>query len=261
MDFTIIITASFSPIYPDITYIKSTIESLKYIESCITNNINVLLAHDHLNPLKHFNNLEIYNKNKDIYNTYFDNLENYVQNYNKNSKFFILEIIKNNNWGHLTGNIRNVIERVNTKYLLILQHDLPFCKKINIISIIEDMKNNSKLKHIQFSRYDNINYGYFKDLKFINKYNIKTQHNNYVSVLAWADQNHITTKDYYTNIVLKECNDGCFMEAILHKKNKNLNTHKKYGTYFFGEYNNNKFTNHISGKNAIYWNTKYKVSK
>ena len=148
---------------------------------------------------------------------------------------------------------------INTEYLLVLQHDLSFCRNVNIQSIIEDMKINSLLKHIQFSRKNDISYGWFKDkFNFLNN-NITIKNNNYISTLAWADQNHLTTKKYYTDIVLKLCKDGCFMEAVISKKNNNHNTHKKFGTYFYGKYKDEKYTNHISGKNAMWWKSKYKI--
>ena len=117
------------------------------------------------------------------------------------------------------------------------------------------MKKTPQLKHIQFGRRNDVNYGWFKDkFNFLNNNNITTEKNNYISTLAWADQNHLTTKKYYTDIVLKLCKNGCFMEAVLSKKNNTPDTHKKFGTYFYGEYKKSKYTNHIAGKNSIYWN-------
>ena len=259
MCLTIIITASFSPIHPNIIYIKKVIKSLNYLEIYSNNKINVLLSHDALNPMDHFKNKEIYKSNLLKYQEYLKNLEKYIEEYNKESTKFILRIIKNNTWGHLTGNIRNCIEYVETEFIFMLQHDLSFFRKINISSIIEDMKENSQLKHIQFHR-ENILDGWFKDkINFLNNHNIITKKNEYISTLSWMDQNHLTTKKYYLDLVLKLCKNGCFMEACLHKKNNSLNTHKIFGTYVYGKYLETKYTEHIQGKNSLMWNKKYKI--
>jgi hypothetical protein len=49
---------------------------------------------------------------------------------------------------------------------------------------------------------------------------------------------------------MEECSNGRPMESILHGKNKNEETHKKYGTYLFGELNHPQVIHHIDGRNS-----------
>lgn len=256
MDLTILITASINPTHPNIDLIKNVIESLEY-EKSIKDKINVLLCHDAINLETHFKNKLEYEKSCEIYKKYFTNLEKYICKYNKDSSRFNLLIIKNKEWGHLTGNLKNALNFVKTKYILVLQHDLSFCKNFHLESIINDMKNNSKLKHIQFNRTKNIPINWFKDkYNFFGTHNIKTEKNNYVSTLSWADQNHLTTKKYYTDIVFQISKNGSFMEKHLHQKNNSPETHKRFGTYFFGQNNESNYINHINI--STFWKNKYK---
>jgi len=62
------------------------------------------------------------------------------------------------------------------------------------------------------------------------------------------DQNHLSPTSYYKDIILKECCDGTFMEAILHGKIIDENTHKKYGTYLFGPLNHKQIIHHSNGR-------------
>jgi GR25 family glycosyltransferase involved in LPS biosynthesis len=226
-DFTIIITASFIPSHPKIDKIKKTIESLNYLN---TDNYDLILSHDY--------------NNSDNYKKYLDNLHTYIKNKNN------IKIIVRNNYGHLTGNIRNSISHVKTKYILIIQHDLPFIRYVNINDIISDMELNNNLKHVRFNR---VNNNILKNSNWDNKNNsygyIKYKNNyEYTSTDAWSDNNHLTTYKYYNDIVLKECPDGVPMEYVLNKKLKNKKDQQYYGTYVLGNKDYElPYINHIDG--------------
>jgi hypothetical protein len=231
---SIIITASFISSHPKIIFIKEVIESLNYIKNINLvneNKTNVILSHDYNNNPK--------------YNEYFKNLRNYVNKYNEENDFYHLTILKRDTHGHLTGNIRNAINNCFSKYLLILQHDLPFCKEFNIKTIIDDSEKNDNLKYIRFNSRKNIKRGWDADeYNFFNNHNIKgVSGNNYISTLAWSDRNHLVKRDYYINTVLPICPDGGYMETFLNPLN-NPKTHKIYGTYIYGLYYESQYIIH-----------------
>lgn len=241
---TIIITASLIPSHPKIKLIQETIESLQLIN--IPSDTEIILAHD-------------YSDNNN-YSDYLKNLNEYIKSYSN------IKIVKRENHGHLTGNIRNALQYVDSKYILVLQHDLPFIKMIDIQKIIYDMEENNNIKYIRFGKtkaptsWDNNNIKkirFFKTkLKNIRKLDrlyglqVKQKNYTYTRTPAWSDQNHLCLTSYYTNIVMKECPDGCFMERILHGKNKNEEIHNKYGTYLLGELNNHLIIKHTDGRNT-----------
>ena len=53
------------------------------------------------------------------------------------------------------------------------------------------------------------------------------------------------------NIVLKEVDDGEFMENILNDKITSKEKHDKYGTYLFGPVNHKQMIKHTDGRNFI----------
>ena len=213
-DLTIIITASYIPSHPSIEKIKDVIESLKYLN---IDNYDLILSHD-------------YNSDSDDYKKYLDNLKDYIKDKNN------IKIVIRDTHGHLVGNIRNSISHVKTEYILVIQHDLPFIRNVNIYDIISDMKLNNNLKHVRFNK---VNNNRCKDNSFDNKNNTYGQiiyKNNYeyTSTDGWSDNNHLSTLKYYKDIVLKECSDGGAMEHTLYGKIKNMEDHKYYGTYILG---------------------------
>lgn len=225
-DLTVIITASHIKSHPSTKLIDKVINSLNLIN--LPQNTPIILAHD-------------YNNNKQ-YLEYLQNLKR-KYSYNKN-----IIINLRNTKGHLTGNIRDAFKLVKTKFVLILQHDLPFIKKLDIKKVMEDMNKNNLLKHIRFNKRKNIKSGFDSINNIFNLIKINNNY-SYISTPGWSDQNHLTYTDYYKNIVLKECKDGSFMENYLQGKITNLSKHKKYGTFLFGEFNEEKYIQDLDGRN------------
>lgn len=224
---TIIITASFIPSHPNIKLIQETIESLQLIN--MPHDTEIILAHDYSN---HIN-----------YSKYFEKLDEYIKSYSN------IKIVKREDHGHLTGNIRNALQYVNSKYILVIQHDFPFIRKFNIQKVIYDMEENNNLKHVRFNKRKNIKVASDarNDLFGLQ---IKQENYTYTRTPSWSDNNHLCLTQYYTDIVMKECPDGCPMEHKLIRKNKNEELHKKYGTYLFGELNHPQVIKHTNGRNT-----------
>lgn len=224
MDFTIIITTSPINTNPDITMINCVINSIfKNIKSNFEKNI--IISCDGVDE-----------ENKK-YNSFINNLnEKYKSNNN-------ISVIVNEKKGHLTGNIRNSIKYVNTKYILFVQHDLVIIKEINADKIIDDMEKNSKLKHVRLNKRTNQKSGWDNTNLFASE--IIQQNYNYILTEAWSDQNHFTTKDYYLKNVLSNVDDGVFMEQVMNNICKG--DHSTYGTYVFGKMDEERYIVHIDG--------------
>ena len=221
---TVIVTTSPVPSNPSIKMITTVIKSL---EENVFNEkkYKVIIACDGSNT-----------KN-DKYDQFVKKLKDF---YSSNST---VTIVLNANKGHLSGNIRNAFNHVNTEFVMLIQHDLLFIKKINIEHILEDMRNNLELKHVRFNKRNNVKAGWDNTLLFASK---KIKGNNtYILTEAWSDQNHITRADYYRNIVLREVNDGIFMESLLNNISKGH--HDKYGTYIYGDLDEKNAIVHLDG--------------
>lgn len=234
IDYSVIITASLIPSYPDIRYIQNVINSLKLCNIDI-NKVNIILSHDALNK-NDITNVKCINK----YNKYLENLKEYYKNYSN------IKIINLSKHGHLTGNIRNALQYINTKYILIIQHDLSFRKEFDINKIIEDMEKNKELKHIRFNKRRNIKHKW--DSNDLFGYVLKSKNYNYTRTGAWSDINHLTRTDYYKNIIMNECKDGTSMEWNFRDKINNKSDHEKYGTYLFGDTSNKRMIKNLDGR-------------
>lgn len=226
---TIIVTCSFIPSHPSIHIIKETLESLSLLGNI--SNTKIILAHD-------------YNDNIN-YHLYLENLREYVKD-NSN-----IEIVVRSTHGHLTGNVRNAISHVTTKYVLVIQHDLPFIEPVDIYKVIEDIEENPQLKHIRFNKRRNILAGFDSIKSEI--FGLQRIQKNfiYTRTPGWSDQNHLCLTSYYNDLILKECKDGNFMEKTMqYKATRSDYSHDRYGTYIFGPLNHNAMIKHTNGRKS-----------
>ena len=84
---------------------------------------------------------------------------------------------------NLVAHLRKTLQYVKTKYVFIIQQDLPFLRSFDLQSVLHDMEQHPQIKHIRFNDTRN------KPIpgqntsfdKIYNKFHIKTEHNNYIS--------------------------------------------------------------------------------
>jgi len=224
MNFSIIITTSPTNSNPDLLMISSVINSIK--QNIKTDyEKKIIISCD---------GTDLMNEN---YDNFIKNLEKKYCNDNN------IQIIVNVKKGHLTGNIRNSIKYVDTKYILFVQHDLLICKEVDADKIIMDMENNLNLKHVRLNKRDNIKAGWDNTKLFASE--IIEENYNYIFTESWSDQNHFTTKQYYLENVLSNVEDGVFMEQVMNNICKG--NHSRYGTYIFGKLNEERYIVHVDG--------------
>lgn len=226
---TVVITASHIKSHPSIRIIKETIESLQYVK--LPENTRIILSHD-------------YSTNTN-FNTYIQNLKEYIQISNQNN----IEIKICDSHVHLTGNVRNAFKDINSKYTLVIQHDLPFISHFEISKIIEDMDQNTLMKYVRFNKRDNIRKGFDAGNNLFGKQYLCKNY-TYTRTPAWSDNNHLCLTSYYNNVVLKECRDGKPMELFLNGRVKDEQAHQRYGTFLFGPINHPQMILHLDGKNS-----------
>ncbi len=231
---TVIITASFVRSHPSIRLVLGVLKSLDKIN---INQCHIILAHD-------FSDNRRYEK-------YFERLLRYCSDHSLTN----VTIVRRDDNGKLVGNIRYAFPHVDTKWLLVLQHDFPFCSSFDIEKVIEDMENNSQLKMVRFPKeaVDLKPTAVNKDWDLKNKLfgkQLQCKNFTYTRTPSWSDNNHLCESKYYRDIVLVECRDGSFMEETLNPLNTE-NTHSKYGTYIFGSLKDGPCIEHTDGYGTL----------
>lgn len=239
----VIITASPIKSHPSTKHIDETIKSLGNL--ILPEDTKIILAHD-------------YHGNSELTKGYLEYIEVLSEKYKNNSNFIITV---RESHGHLTGNVRNAFNYVDSKYVLLVQHDFPFIRTVDIVKVIEDMDNNPNLKNIRFNKRKNVEDHCDKitmnrSINIFNNYNVIGNY-EYVSTPCWSDNNHISPSQHYRDVILEECNDRSAMELVLYPKLQNiyrpgneseyLSTHEKYGTFLFDKLNADTVIFHSDG--------------
>jgi hypothetical protein len=168
-------------------------------------------------------------------------LESVKKSFELNSN---VTIFVNPNHVFLSGNIKKALDLVKTRFVLIMQHDLAFCSEVNVPALIEVMKSNDQIKHVRFNkRSNNVREGWDFYIKaraeFIRQFDFETDNGNLslLRTLAWSDQNHLTTVEYYKNLVLPLCGKfKVYPEDLLNPFTR-PGLFSTFGNYVYGNLN------------------------
>jgi len=224
LDCTVVVTASYIPTHPSCEIISDTINSLENLN--LPPDTPIVIAHDY-SPEP----------------AYAEYLRNLAQLYAETPR---VKIIVRDTFGHLTGSLRNALPHVKTKYMLVVQHDLLFREGCDLSKVIEDMEREPELKHIRFNKRSNIKTGWDARSDLFGK-ELCGLNYIYTRTPAWSDNNHVCTREYYRDIVMRDCRDGQPMEAGIYKsmfKSK----YERYGTYIFGPLGHRRMLNQRDGR-------------
>lgn len=243
---TVIISGSYIKFHPSITYIKEVIESLDF--AGIPYNTPILLSHDRIKPDR-LN--EIAEKN---YAAYFRNLEDYIAT----SKYVNITILKASQWGHLTRTLKQAVAQVDTKYMLLLQHDIHFKRDVPVLKIIDLMEKYPHMKHVRFNTRKNLPTFIGWDGWYRGRHCVFSEEEydglKFCVTPAWSDQNHLTTKEYYETRIFPDCVnvDGELMYDFMENRINTLCLHDpaKYGTYIYGEYKAARTSRNADGQKS-----------
>ena len=243
---TVVISGSYLESHPEITFVKEVIESLEL--TGIAHDTPILLSHDKIKP-----GTEGFEEKEKTYVKYFENLEEYI----KTSKFKNIEIVKAPQWGHLTRTLKYAVAQVTTKYMLVLQHDIHIRREIPVLKMIDLMERHEHIKHLRFNVRRNHPTFMWWDGYTGGKRLFAEEEYDGVKVCvtpAWSDQNHLTTKEYYENVVFPDCtnSDGELIYDFMENRLNGMchHNHERYGTYIYGEYGAPRTSRHSDGRKS-----------
>jgi len=234
------------PSHPYTHHLDATLDSLSLLK--IPDHSIIILAHD------------VGDRSK-CSEGYLEYLNNISKKYKNNKNIVVTETICKK---HLTGNVRNAFKLVNSKYVLVIQHDLPFIQNFDISKVMLDMDKNPEIKNIIFNKRQNISMGddgATKNNDFdLFGHQLKCDNYTYTRTPRWSDNNHLCLSSYYKDIILRESVDHLPMEFCIfygnlkyvyqnNSKDMTLEAHSKYGTYLFGALKQEACIFHTDGRN------------
>lgn len=191
-DTSIIILSNLIPTHPSIDIINQTYNSLFEMLVGLPLNTPIYISVDGLPTDKQTpENIE--------------RLHDYVKNlrwrFLKNNPHDVT-ILNNYQHGHISNSIRAALELISTPFVYVIQHDLYFVKPVNHTGLIHAMqKYPEKLQIVRFGKdkqrkHQVKRFDYCRDRM---GYSITISKKLYFSPAGvWSDNNHLTTKAYYT---------------------------------------------------------------
>jgi len=234
----VVVLANPSESHPSTQIIEETIESVRNFTGL--NKAHFILSHDGIpNSLVHL---------KSQYEEYLSNLE---IKFNRDPQVTILRAQKHL---HLSGNISQALRIVKSKYVLLVQHDLPFIRKIEIDHCLLALEKYPEIKHLRFNKEENFPYEF--DCMPPNRRKSYTQHNlelnkNSISViktLGWSDNNHLCNKDYYEKVVFQIVKNRKIAPEHALNKVSNVFTGRLLGNYIYGAVGDPAAIKHLDGR-------------
>jgi len=249
MNLNVIIASSFVPVHPSIELTTKAIRALKFLQT--KNKYNVIIANDGppwventmrkvlgnsstprggSSPEKDGKNhfAHISEERKKDWFLYLENLKSYADNFNEIEQINKIIISTKKTWGHKSGSIKKAIGKVNSKYILLLEHDIHLTRDIQIDKIIDDMEQNQKIKHLKFmisrpEKGEQKRSLIYQNWDARNDLFGKEEHcknYTYTRTPVWSEQPHLCRTSYYNNLILPICEEGRAIENTMGNESK-----------------------------------------
>ncbi|AYV76136.1 MAG: hypothetical protein Terrestrivirus4_184 [Terrestrivirus sp.] len=274
MSITIIVTTSAIQSHPSTEVIDQVINSFSHFTSSV-NIAEIVIVCDGYNITNNDN--DVNSKACKISQEIADNYEIYLDKLKESYPGPLHRIIRRKQHYGFARNLKFVLDRVMTKYVLVIQHDWEFVKPIDMGKLVRAMDDNNKINYINFISSSTTNY-LTKMFKVNKGYNHKidlniVEKNNekfgipIVPLMFWYDKPHLCRTDFYKyfvfgkshynyknhNIIkVKSFVEDSFGNLILDNvKVRGLSEHSNYGTYLFYETPNEEHLRHINGRGFI----------
>jgi hypothetical protein len=234
---------------PDISIIKKTIRSLKFVPEFYKN--KVIICCDGFDiketDYKIHPKCSSYTDQKDKikYLEYIQNIKKYIANKPN------IKLVQLDKRGCLTLNLKNGLKYVKTKYINIMQDDFSLTKSLPLsLSELFKIMEEEKMDIVRYMRFtnktdlDRDDNTYCKLSKSPKTYTFNNH--KFTKINLYSDNNHISTVDFYKNHVFPKCTNGSFMEfdvlCLAYEKDINF--------YAIGDLNDGNYIEHLDGRNT-----------
>ena len=236
------------PAIPSTAMIEQSIRSLKNLG--LPSSTEVLVSFDGLRLGQRFT------RTRKKYRQYFDDISS------SDWGFPGMKVLQLKRWGHISQVLRKSLKIVAAPYVLIVQHDLTFIRRVDLESVVDLMEKNREVRHVRFNLRSNqpVHQDAFTTTKRqtvrINReafFADRTSRNGdqeipLVQTLCWSDNNHLCGREYLEKVILGPI--GRFRiapEWAMNKLNSEAN-HGTLGTFIYGRTGDAATIRHLDGR-------------
>lgn len=159
--------------------------------------------------------------------------------------------------------LKRALTYVRTPYVIIIQHDRNFRRRVDINSVVKAMENSGdSIKYVGFPTGTTLGYQHF----VLSKYGIRVESEplgttgmDIVPLIQWYDSTHICSTKHYRDFVYRGdlVKKGGFIEDKLGQKQladiraNGLQAHKEYSTYVLDDGVDEPIVQHLDGHDAL----------
>lgn len=246
---SVVIITNLVPSAPGISVIQRTLDSLQHLKS--RHPLPLLVVGDGIKARDNRNGGRL------RWNEYKKNLKQLLEHDHTTKLRF------RNSWGHISQTLRLALAEVQTDYVLVVQHDLPFVQDIDLDALVHAMQSEPNFKHVRFNLRSNHPAG--QDAMTTRRAGTLVEDRSYffqqrfgpppsrlplVQTLSWSDNNFVCSTRYLSDTILRPI--GRFKVAPEWVFN-NLGTpenHSHLGTYVFGKLESPPTIEHTDGRRS-----------
>lgn len=246
---TIITTAPYSHMNESF-HLQHAVQSLSRVPMLLENPVFICFDGGEIDPSVPLNPRCAHPTDLAEYERYKDRNKSWILERVPHAQFFELPFR-----GCLTRNIHQCFHKIETEYIHIMQHDLPIEKEIPLLCILEVMNQHPEIKLVRYAaRAENRFHEEFTrdamGIESLPQEEVELEGTRFSRCNQWSDQNHITTRRYYQDLVFPETLPQYgFMEN--HLLFKPITNHTRYGTYYLGGYEDGGYCRHSDARNTI----------
>ncbi|MDA8862979.1 hypothetical protein N9H87_02000 [Pontimonas sp.] len=242
-------TANPIPSHPSPHQILNTLDSLELVG--LPEGTTILLLHDGLRWTQRLS------KTRTRYRSYLHALSQALA-----TREDVL-IVKLPRWGHISQLLRKGVLLTSAEFLLVVQHDLPFERTVDVRSILEFMQDEPGIRHVRFNLRTNLPQGqdamttlkaqkvtenrtdFFQQHESQSRYSVPL-----VRTLAWSDNNFLCPRWYLEKVILGPIgNLRMAPEWAMNGLNRPEN-HSILGTFIAGTIGDLPVISHTDGRNS-----------
>ena len=253
---TVIVTASMSPLNPSTVILRELLLSLRLLN--LPPGTEVLLSHDvppaasSLSPPSSSSTTAL----PPAYAKYLANVERLIPAAQSCTQLTI-KLLRRETHGGLAGNLEFALSRVRTPYFLKVEHDHPFVREVDVLSVVRDMISDKRLKVVRFNRRRNImvrcdagEVNAHRNSRWKLRDTVRAQSlwgrheprenlpplvNQYCRTACFSDMNHVASTAYYKQLVLPlVLREPSVPPETLMQAQLIARDHARFGTYIYG---------------------------